>query len=71
LVLLYTLFPDDPNRSPAWVEMDLASRKLSPLSLEKQAGRGIPLLGVGLRACGANPTYALRLPRLPARRIGR
>lgn len=34
-VLLYTLFPDHPERLPAWAEMDMATRRLTPLGLAK------------------------------------
>ncbi|MGN6227436.1 MAG: hypothetical protein ACTHNM_08380 [Dyella sp.] len=34
-VVLYTLFPDRPEQSPAWVEMSLSMRRLLPLGLPK------------------------------------
>lgn len=56
-VLLYTLFPDQPERSPAWAELDLSTRRLAPLGLAKDwkpvgwtaGGKGLVLAGKGGR----------------------
>jgi dipeptidyl aminopeptidase/acylaminoacyl peptidase len=36
-VVLYTLFPDRPADAPAWVEVDVATRRIVPLGLGKDA----------------------------------
>lgn len=56
-VLLYTLFPDQPGRLPAWVGMDLTTHRLTPLGLSKDwkplgwaaDGKGLILSGKGGR----------------------
>lgn len=54
-ILLYTLFPDHPERSPAWAELNLSTHRLTPLGLAKDwkpvgwaaDGRGLVLAGKG------------------------
>ncbi|MEJ1961327.1 MAG: hypothetical protein WDO56_07195 [Gammaproteobacteria bacterium] len=56
-VILYTLLPDVPGASPQWVEVDIATRAITPLHLPRDvrpvawvnAGRALVLSGKGGR----------------------